>query len=291
MCCSRLSAIGERTLLRPHANSTACGMRTRGGVSTWLSLFRLGHDLLEKPLRTFSGHALPFPVQHADQREQPARGLEIDPHLALQALLQRARAFVMDAAAAHVDGLDLVRRRGADRLIVAVADHEIVLHDSTERRQRQQMHHDGRAVLAADIEHQPVAGDADMQGERPLARAFRREQVLFDQVIDRDRALVLDVRPGTPDRFLIERHRDDAVLRILVWWRLGHVWFRRSPTERACASRPSALPSVIAAPPSARSWSGPHFRIEVRFMKSSTPSPEENRAERAVGSTWLEPPT
>ena len=39
------------------------------------------------------------------------------------------------------------------------------------------------------------------------------------------------------------------------------------------------------------SCSGPHLRIDVRFMKSSTPSPDEKRAERAVGSTWLEPPT
>ena len=29
----------------------------------------------------------------------------------------------------------------------------------------------------------------------------------------------------------------------------------------------------------------------VRFMKSSTESPEENRAERAVGRTWFGPPT
>ena len=36
---------------------------------------------------------------------------------------------------------------------------------------------------------------------------------------------------------------------------------------------------------------GSHFRIEVRFMKSSTPRPEENRAERAVGRTWFGPPT
>ena len=36
---------------------------------------------------------------------------------------------------------------------------------------------------------------------------------------------------------------------------------------------------------SARSCSGPSFRIEVRFMKSSTERPDENRAERAVGST------
>src|SRR6202040_4317746 len=127
--------------------------------------------------------------------------------------------------------------------------------------------------------------------EWSLVGLFGREQVLLDQVVDRDRALVLDIGTGTPDRFHVQRHRDDAIVRILVSVRPGHDWLRRSPTERACASRPSALPSVIAAGPSARSWSGPHFRIEVRFMKSSTPSPEENRAERAVGSTWLEPPT
>ena len=97
--------------------------------------------------------------------------------------------------------------------------------------------------------------------------------------------LMFDIGPRAPDRFLIERHRDDAVLRIIVGGRIGHDRLRRSPTDRACASRPSALPSVIAAGPSARNWSGPHLRIEVRFMKSSTPRPEENRAERAVGST------
>ena len=57
------------------------------------------------------------------------------------------------------------------------------------------------------------------------------------------------------------------------------------------AVSPSASPSAIAAGASARNCSGPHLRIEVRFMKSSTPRPEENRAERAVGSTWLEPAT
>src|SRR3954468_17495356 len=153
------------------------------------------------------------------------------------------------------------------------------------------MRHHRRAILAADVEHQPAAGDADVQRERALARTVRREQVLLDQIIDRYRPLVLDVGPGAPDRFLIERHRHDPVLRVILWWRAGHGRLRRSPPDRAWASRPSAWPSVIAAGPSARSWSGPHFRIEVRFMKSSTPSPEENRAERAVGSTWLEPPT
>ncbi len=48
---------------------------------------------------------------------------------------------------------------------------------------------------------------------------------------------------------------------------------------------------AIAAGASLRSCSGPSLRIEVRLTKSSTERPEEKRAERAVGSTWLEPPT
>ena len=55
-----------------------------------------------------------------------------------------------------------------------------------------------------------------MQRERSTDGAFRREQVLFDQVVDRDRALMLDIGAGTPDRFLIQRHRDDAIVRILI---------------------------------------------------------------------------
>src|SRR5438874_6087456 len=252
---------------------------------------RGAHPCVTKSLPQRTSCVLPLPVQDADQREQPPGSFEIDSYLALQPLLQRARAFVVDAAAAHVDRLDLVGRGGADRLVVAVADHEIILHDPPEWRQRQQLRHHGRAVLAADVEHQPVACYREVQRERALARPFRREQILLDQIVDRNRPLMLDIGPGTPDRFLVERHRDDAVVLVIVWWRLVHGKLRRNPTEREWASKPSALPKVIAAGPSARNWSGPHLRIEVRFMKSSTPSPDENRAERAVGSTWLEPPT
>ena len=42
---------------------------------------------------------------------------------------------------------------------------------------------------------------------------------------------------------------------------------------------------------SSRNSSGPSFSTDVRFMKSSTERPDENRAERAVGRTWFEPPT
>jgi hypothetical protein len=47
----------------------------------------------------------------------------------------------------------------------------------------------------------------------------------------------------------------------------------------------------MAAGPIVRKASGPHFRIEVRFMKSRTPKGDEKRAERAVGKTWFGPPT
>src|SRR5437660_1289902 len=71
---NRLSAIGERTLFNPHANNTACGLRTRAGVTT-----------------------LAFPVQHGNQCKEAARGLEIDTHLAIQPLHQCTRAFIVDA--------------------------------------------------------------------------------------------------------------------------------------------------------------------------------------------------
>ena len=50
-------------------------------------------------------------VQDADQREQAPRGVEVELDLAGQALAQQLGAFVVQAAAAHVDGLDL-RRAG-----------------------------------------------------------------------------------------------------------------------------------------------------------------------------------
>ena len=57
-----------------------------------------------------------------------------------------------------------------------------------------------RAVLQADVEHQPVAVDAQMQRVRSAVVADRREDVLLEQIVDRDLALVLDVRIGAADR-------------------------------------------------------------------------------------------
>src|ERR1700744_1117689 len=116
------------------------------------------------------------------------------------------------------------------------------------------------------------------------------EVVLFDEIVDRDLTLVLLIGRAAANRSLIERHRHET---ISPWLLRAHEFVRpsRKATERAWASRPSALPRAIAGGPSAARLSGEHFRIDVRFMKSSTPRPDEKRAERAVGNTWFEPPT
>src|SRR5262245_66024992 len=97
----------------PQAKSTAWGRDGRSGSAIFL---------------------LALPMQHANQRKQPARRIDIDRNLTLEPLYQDARAVVVDRAAAHIDRLDLVGRRGADRLIITVADHVVVLDDPVQRR-------------------------------------------------------------------------------------------------------------------------------------------------------------
>src|SRR5215813_11073971 len=116
-CRAKAAAIGERTEFCPQANSTARGFV---GASSTRSA---------------------FPVQDANEREQAPRGLEIDRHLVLEAIHQELRAFVVQRAPAHVDRLDALGGGGADRSVIAVADHEIILHDPPQRRERQQVSH------------------------------------------------------------------------------------------------------------------------------------------------------
>src|SRR5882672_4829053 len=108
MCLNSAAAMGERTELSRQANSTDCGRATSGGAI---------------PLSS------PFPMQHGDEGEQPPGGVGIHADLALEPLLQQVGALVVERAPSHVDRLDLARGRAADRLVVAVADHEVVLHD------------------------------------------------------------------------------------------------------------------------------------------------------------------
>jgi hypothetical protein len=65
--------------------------------------------------------------------------------------------------------------------------------------------------------------------------------------------------------------------------------FNRIEIERACAERPSASASASAAGASFDNASASQASIVVRLRKSSTESPDENRAVREVGSTWFGP--
>src|SRR5688572_25530720 len=65
-------------------------------------------------------------MQHADQGKEPPRGGEVGFDLALEPFEQQLGGFVVDAAAGHVDRLDLARGGATDRLVIAVADREVV---------------------------------------------------------------------------------------------------------------------------------------------------------------------
>src|SRR5215469_3957771 len=225
------AAMGERTTFCPQANSTDCGCATIGAAIAALPLA--------------------LPVQHGDEREQVAGGVEIDSDLVLEALDQEIGALVVQRAPAHVDRLDLARARGADRLVIAVADDEVVLDDALERGERQMMGDDRLLVGGAHLEHEPVAHHREMQPVGPAVVPDRLERVLFEEVVDRDRALVLDVGAGAADRALVDGHLDEAA--IFGGSFRVHCRLSRIATDRAWALRPSASPSAIAAGPSAAS--------------------------------------
>jgi hypothetical protein len=132
-------------------------------------------------------------MQDAHEREQSARGVEIEFHLALEALHQNVRALVMQPAARHVERLDAIRRRGADRRVIAVADGVIVLDQPSQRREREEMRNDRRTVGTPDVEHQAASGDAQMQRKRALVTGNRRKGVLLEEIVNRHCALMLHV--------------------------------------------------------------------------------------------------
>src|SRR4030088_50354 len=78
-------------------------------------------------------------MQHADQREEPPRRIEVELDLAREPLLQKLRTLVMKRTPAHVEAFDLRGRSLADGLVVALADNEVVLDHAAKGRERQ--HH------------------------------------------------------------------------------------------------------------------------------------------------------
>src|ERR1700691_5470466 len=150
-------------------------------------------------------------MQHAEQREQLPRGGEIDGYLAGQGFAQQLGALVVYRATAHIDRFELGRRGGLDRVIIALAQHEVVLDQAAKRRKRQR-HLLQRLIAAiADVEHQPVLGDRQMEMERPRDARGWDETVLLEKIGYGDGAIVLDIGVAADDGAFVERDLGDAL--------------------------------------------------------------------------------
>ena len=77
-------------------------------------------------LGDLSGHLKPLLTTLAEL------GVEVEADLTRQEFAQTFRPLVVQTAPSHVEGLDLGRAGGSDRLIVALADGEVVLDEPPE---------------------------------------------------------------------------------------------------------------------------------------------------------------
>src|SRR5471032_629215 len=185
------AAIGERIAFQLQQNSTLDGGRAG------LSLGRVT--------------GLNSNMQDAQQCEETAGRVGVEQDLFGEPLAQQLRALVVQAAPPHVDRLDLRRAGALDRVVVALADQEVVLDDAAKGRERQQ-HPLQRCVLQRpDVERETVVLEAEMEVERPLETGDRRKAVLVQQIGDRGRALMLDLGAAPHDRFLVEGDLGDAL--------------------------------------------------------------------------------
>src|SRR5262245_24056659 len=199
-------------------------------------------------------HGSAFPMQGADEREEATRGIAVDGDLALEALDQHAAALVVHCAPAHVDGLDARGRRRTDRLVVALADDEVVLDDAPERGQRK--HHRERVarILLGDGETQPVLDEPQGELVGAAGAAFQLEPVALQDIEDRYLALVLDAGITAPDRGLVEMDGNEPGLGVGIdgWLEHGRLSGRLSWAAHRDASAwtwpPTSGPDRAAPP-------------------------------------------
>ena len=149
-------------------------------------------------------------MQNADQGEEAAGGVEIDVDFFLQPLAEQFRAFVMEAAAAHIEGFDPRRARSLDRRVIAFAVHEIILHGLAEQPERQRHFFERLIIRVADIEDQPVVFGADMQMIGAGEAARGRKVIVLQQIEDRHRPLMLDIGIAADHAVLVEGDIGDA---------------------------------------------------------------------------------
>ena len=73
------------------------------------------------------------------------------------------------------------------------------------------MEHDRLPRLVAYVEDEPLVLDPERQLIGAAVLVHHGKHVLLEEIVDRDRALVLDVPVAATDRALVQRHRGDAV--------------------------------------------------------------------------------
>ena len=198
----------ERAIRRPgknlRASAAAMGERTEFIEQTNSTVGRFDLALVD---------AAGIGLHGADQGEQPAGGVEIHLELVVEPGAQQLGRLVVEAAAGHVDGFDLVGRGGLDGVVIAVADAEIVADQAAERGQRQIVRGDRLVgVGVAHVEHDVIADDRDVQRIGPLRLdPGRVELVVLDQIVDGDAPLMHLVGIDRGDGIGVERDGDDPV--------------------------------------------------------------------------------
>src|SRR5581483_5295797 len=166
----------------------------------------------EEHARRKTRHRSCSQVQHADQREEPPRRVEVDLHAIGEPFAEQLRAFVVKGASSHVDRFDARGTCSANRIEVARADEKLVLDDAAERRERDDDAVDCLLVATANLEHKAIVLDAEMHMKGTRCAAAERETVLFEEIENRDGALMLYIRIAAYDRALVEGDLDDALI-------------------------------------------------------------------------------
>ena len=129
--------------------------------------------------------------------------------------MQHAGAFVVDAPPGHIDRLNLAGGQFLDRLKIAFADLEVILHHLPKRPEGQVKFRRFFSGFSLHIKYQPLV--ADRQGQVIRAgwhRAFlalrQDKAVLFQQVEHRHLALLIDLGRGGRHVRVIKRDMGDA---------------------------------------------------------------------------------
>ena len=98
----------------------------------------------------------------------------------------------MQPPPAHIDGLDALGHRLPEGGVIGLADMMVVLEHAVEGREGQQHAAMLAMILQTHIEHQTAFGGREDEMIRTAGRAFDREPVGLQKIIDGDLLFLLD---------------------------------------------------------------------------------------------------